>query len=87
MGVDTSASARLRAPRLWAMKISLGFLDARVRPLEVLLGLGAERREFRVVEKREEVGADAVGRDREGFRGASRGKVEVEGDMANVVRD
>ena len=77
-----SASARLREPRLWVLKMSLGALEARARPLEVLLGFGAVRRELRVVEKRVEVGVDAVGRDREGSRGASRGKVEAEEDMA-----
>lgn len=86
-GVDSSARARLREPRLWVLKMSLGFLEARARPLEVLLGLGTERREFKVVEKRVEVGVDVAGRDREGFRGASRGKVEVKEDMAKVVRD
>jgi len=59
----------------------LGFLEARARPLEVLLGFGVERREVRVVEKRVEEGNDAGGRDREGFRGASMGK-DVENAMA-----
>jgi len=78
--VDASARARLREPRLWELKMSLEVLEARVRPLEVLLGL-VERREVRVVEKRVEEGNDAGGRDREGFRGASRGK-DVEEAMA-----
>ncbi len=78
--MDASARARLREPRLWELKMSLEVLEARVRPLEVLLGL-VERREVRVVEKRVEEGNDAGGRDREGFRGASRGK-DVEEAMA-----
>jgi hypothetical protein len=78
--VDASARARLREPRLWELKMSLEVLEARARPLEVLLGL-VERREVRVVEKRVEEGNDAGGRDREGFRGASRGK-DVEEAMA-----
>jgi len=76
-----SARARLREPGLWELKMSLGILEARERPLEVLLGLGVERREVRVVEKRVEEGNDAGGRDREGSRGASRGK-DVEEAMA-----
>ncbi len=78
--MDASARARLREPRLWELKMSLEVLEARARPLEVLLGL-VERREVRVVEKRVEEGNDAGGRDREGFRGASRGK-DVEEAMA-----
>ncbi len=79
--MDASARARLREPRLWELKMSLEVLEARARPLEVLLGLEVERREVRVVEKRVEEGNDAGGRDREGFRGASRGK-DVEEAMA-----
>jgi len=77
-----SARARLREPRLWVLKMSLGFLEARGRPLKVLLDLGAERRDVRVVEKRLQEGFDAVGRDSEGLWGASRGKEGVEEDMA-----
>lgn len=69
------------------LKISLEVLETRARPLEVLLDFGADRREVRVVEKRVEEGVDAVGRDSDGFRGASRGKTDVEGDMENVVEE